>query len=130
LPDGRVFVLGGEYSGQGDDTNTGEIYNPATNHWSAIMNFPQPFAGDLPTEVLPDGRVLAGYIFGPETYIFDPSIGPMGMWTRTGDKLHSDWSAEETWVKLPDGSILSYDIVATYSTGVGLAQRYMPATGT
>src|SRR5205823_5114678 len=43
LPDGRVFVLGGEYSGPSltnNWTNTGEIYNPLTNAWSPVANFP------------------------------------------------------------------------------------------
>ncbi len=61
LPDGRVFVVGGEYSGPNltaNWTNTGEIYNPVTNSWSSIPNFPQGSFGDDPSMVLPDGRVL------------------------------------------------------------------------
>jgi hypothetical protein len=40
LPDGRVFVLGGEYSGpqaQKNWANTGEIYDPVTDSWSGIQ---------------------------------------------------------------------------------------------
>jgi hypothetical protein len=43
LPDGRVFVEGGEYSGptgQQNETNTGEIYNPVANTWTNITSFP------------------------------------------------------------------------------------------
>src|SRR4029077_11301185 len=43
LPDGRVFVLGGEYSGPNNTANwvsSGEIYNSVTNSWSSIPNFP------------------------------------------------------------------------------------------
>ena len=41
LPDGRLFLVGGEYSSAGGFTNTGEIYNPVSNTWSNIANFPQ-----------------------------------------------------------------------------------------
>jgi len=37
-------------------TNTGEIYNPATNSWATIANFPQSQFGDDPSTLLPDGR--------------------------------------------------------------------------
>jgi hypothetical protein len=112
LPDGRVFVLGGEYSGPNttnNDTNTGEIYDPVTNRWSTIANFPLAQFGDGPSEVLPDGRVLAGSIFGSQTPIYDPASDT---WTTNNslNLLNNDSSAEETWVKLPDGSILTYDI--------------------
>jgi hypothetical protein len=131
LPDGRVLVEGGEYTGAGctqNFTNTGEIYNPLSNTWTAIANFPQSQFGDDPTAVLPNGTVLAGYINGAQTYIYNPATNT---WSATGTKLHNDTSSkEETWVKLPDGSVLSYDIYATLATGVGHAQRYVPASGT
>ena len=63
LPDGRVFVLGGEYSGStgaSNWTNRGEIYNPVSNSWTAITNYPQVQYGDVPSMLLPDGRVLCG----------------------------------------------------------------------
>ena len=44
LPDGRVFVLGGEYSGpsnHGNNIDSGEIYNPVTNIWTNITPFPE-----------------------------------------------------------------------------------------
>lgn len=43
LPDGKLFVAGGEYSGPGllpNWSNTGEIYNPLTNSWSIITPYP------------------------------------------------------------------------------------------
>src|SRR5262249_21768401 len=49
LPDGRVFLAGGEYSGPSGAsnwTNTGEIYDPVANSWSSIQNFPQSQFGD------------------------------------------------------------------------------------
>jgi hypothetical protein len=43
LPDGRLFVAGGEYSGPGlapNWSNTGEIYDPLTNTWTPITPYP------------------------------------------------------------------------------------------
>jgi hypothetical protein len=106
LPDGEPFVAGGEYSnGSKKETNTGEIYNPITNTWKPIKNFPQSKLGDGPSEVLPDGQVLVGYIGGPETYSYNPATN---RWSLAATKLNDDSSSEETWVKLPGGSILSY----------------------
>ncbi len=128
LPDGRVFWVGGEYSGSGttaSDTNSAEIYNPLTNVWTTVASFPQSNFGDDPLEVLPNGTVLAGYLLGAQTYIYNPATN---VWSQTGTKLYGDRSDEETWIKLPDGSILSYDVFTT-SGGKGQAQRYIPSTG-
>jgi hypothetical protein len=43
MPDGRLFVVGGEYSGPGllaNWSNTGEIYDPLTNKWTLIDPYP------------------------------------------------------------------------------------------
>ncbi len=83
--------------------------------------------GDDPLEVLPGGNILAGWFNGPNTYIYDPATNT---WTQTGSKLRGDASDEETWMKLPDGSILSYDIFGSVNAGAFKAQRYIPSTGT
>ena len=130
LPSGKVFLVGGEYSGPSGTqnwTSTGEIYDPVANSWSAITSFPRSQFGDDPTELLPNGNVLAGYLSGPQTYIYNPATNS---WTQTGTKLLNDRSDEESWVTLPDGSILSYDIFASPASGAGHAQRYVPATNT
>src|SRR6185437_7856652 len=122
LPDGRVFVEGGEYSRSGgaqNETNTGEVYDPVANTWSPIATFPQPSFGDDPSQLLPDGRVLAGYINGPQTYIYDPSANT---WSFAANKVLNDASDEETWIKLPDDSILTYDV-----SNNGHAQRFIPS---
>jgi hypothetical protein len=126
LPDGRVFVLGGEYSGpflNQNFTNTGEIYNPQTNKWTPITPHPDPQFGDDPTVLLPSGYILAGSIDTPETYIYDYDFD---FWYTgfSATKLRNDQSDEETWLMLQDGSILSYDIFASYQNGVGSAQRF------
>jgi hypothetical protein len=122
LTDGRVLVVGGEYSGSTGAqnlTNTGEIYNPVTNVWTPIPNFPQSSFGDDPSEMLPDGRVLTGYIFGPQTYIYNPTTNS---WSTGATKLSNDRSDEETFVKLPDDSILCYNVFGNAQH----AQRFDP----
>ena len=127
LPDGRVFVLGGEYSNAGSWTRTGEIYNPQTNSWSDTVSFPQSQFGDGQTVLLPDGKLIAGYLSGTQVYLYNPANNT---WAATGSKIHGDRSNEETWVLLSDGDVLSYDIFSSISTGTPQAQRYDFATGT
>ncbi len=130
LPNGKLLVLGGEYSGPNFDatfTNTGEIYDPVADTWSPIPDFPEVYFGDDPTMLLPNGKVLCGYIIGSKTYLFDPKTNS---WSPGGTKLRNDPSDEETWALLPDGSVLSYDIFASIRNQSGSAQRYIPATNT
>jgi parallel beta-helix repeat protein len=134
LPDGRVFVVGGEYP---NFSNTCEIYNPGNGVWTYQDPFPQSQFGDDPIEVLspdaahPDGQVLCGYVSGSSTYLFNPDAPAGSQWSQTGNsKRHNDRSDEETWVKLSDGSILSYDVYSSASQNVFQAQRYVPSTNT
>jgi len=126
LKDGRVFVVGGEDATDQNLSNSAEIYNPATNTWTVAASFPQPFFGDDPTSLLPNGNVLTGYIFGPQSYIYNPNTNT---WSQTGSKLRNDRSDEEQFVKLPDNSILSYNVFAGIQNGQASAQRYIPSTG-
>jgi len=133
LQNGNVFVQGGEYSGTAGTanwTNTGEIYNTSTNTWTPITpNFPLSQFGDDPSILLPNGNILAGYLSGAQTYIFNVTTNT---WSQTGTKQNNDRSDEETWIKLPDDSILSYNIFGTATiNGVtsNVAQRYIPSTG-
>ncbi len=124
LPSGKVFVLGGEYTnpnGGRTDDNTGEIFDPVANTWTPTANFPKKEFGDDPTVLLPDGKIIAGYLLGTETYLFDPIANT---WTRTADKIHNDASDEETWCLLPDDSVITVDVFANNK-----AQRYVPSTG-
>ena len=122
LPSGKLFALGGEYSGPqttSNWTNTGEIYDPVANTWTSIPNFPQTQFGDDPTIVLPNGNVLAGYLGNAQTYVFNTTSNT---WSAGPSKIHSDRSDEETWVLLPNnGGILSYDVFSASGT---TAQRY------
>jgi hypothetical protein len=136
LPDGRLFVAGAEY---GTGWGTSEVYDPVADHWREIAvppglvvptNSINTNSGvnsggflDSGCVLLPDGRVLispvspAASFFGG-TVIFDPvansfSAGP----TLANGDASTD---EQSWVKLPDDSVLSFD-------GALKAQRYIPS---
>jgi hypothetical protein len=97
-----------------------------------------PQFGDDPLMLLSVGTILAGYYGGPATYRFTPppinNPTALGSWAPTaGGKLHptpgggaNDQSDEESWVKLSDGSVLSYDVFASQG-GTFQAQRYVPS---
>jgi hypothetical protein len=124
LTDGRVLVLGGEYSGPNNDlndTNTGEVYDPVANTWSNIANFPEGTLGDAPSEVLSNGMVLVGSINDSNTYIYNTANDT---WSQGPSLLNGDTSSEETWVKLPDGGVLSYSIGGNDPQ---TAERYVPS---
>jgi len=133
LRDGRVFVAGAEY---GTGWNTAEVYSPASDTWTIIPvpaglvtqnNTVAPIiavnsAGfmDSGCVLLPDGKVLISPV-NPGTpggtVIFDPvsntcSNGP----ALVNFNPNSD---EQSWVKLPDDSVLTFDSSLR-------SQRYIP----
>ncbi len=134
LPDGRVFVLGGEFTGSSataTEANSGEIYDPVANSWTNIANFQESQFGDGVVEVLPNGEVLAGGKSGTP-YIYNPANNS---WTAAANTLNGDNFSEEGWVKLAEsgingvgiGNLLDYQV---QSTPVQTAVRYDPASNT
>ncbi len=124
LPNDDIFVVGGDGAG------TGEIFNPnaVPNSWQSIVGFP-PSTALAPvvqgaTALLPNGTILVGSASGPETYIFDPVSGT---YTQAATKLRQDPSAGETWITLPDNSILSVDASTGPGPGLSSAQAYIPS---
>lgn len=139
LKDGRVFVMGGEYSTDPlnpTDSPLGEIFDPLTNAWSPLSK-PAAFdfiCGDCNGSVLEDGRVLLG---GPETTgapasswpkrtaVWDPATNS---WVEAGKKFGAlaattkkDPFEEETFTLLPRGEVLVPSVRDTPK-----AQRYVP----
>ena len=113
------------------NVNSGEIYDPVANTWTPVATDPLPVAianesnnpalnafGDDPSMLLPNGNILTGYIAGPQTEIYNPTTNS---WSAGGTKLNNDQSDEETWVKLPNGKILSYEIFV--NTGQATRRR-------
>jgi hypothetical protein len=120
LPDGRVFVAGGEYNGGNSEVelDAAEIYDPISDRWSDMPTPGWGHVGDAPCCVLTDGRLLLGDIASPQAAIWDPASKA---WTPTGPK--DDTCSEETWTLLPDGSVLTAEC-----TNHPKAERYIPAS--
>jgi hypothetical protein len=135
LRDGRVFVLGGEYSGpkaEDNDSPLGEIFDPQTNKWgplNKLKNF-EYIKGDVSSSILADGRVLFGNLQGgpPFAALWDPATE---VWTEAGtafgtksDTKRSNCN-EETWTLLPDGSVLT--VAINTPKNEPLSERYVPS---
>jgi hypothetical protein len=118
LRDGRVLVAGGEYEeilGQ-VWLNAAEIYNPVTNVWTSIPTPPGwTQIGDAASCLLPDGRFLLGAPNSSNVAIYDPGSNS---WTAAASKK----SNEETWVLLPDETVLTADCI-----GHPKAEKYVIA---
>jgi hypothetical protein len=137
LPTGKVFLLGGEYTGPNYDLNwapTGETYDPVANAWSPITTFPDSTMhfGDDPSMLLPNGKdiLLGGGAFrGGRTYIYHSDTDT---YSAPIFKVYNDSSDEETWVKLPNGNVLTYDIFASIfingGNNAGFAEVFNPTT--
>lgn len=128
LPNGDVWVLGGEYSDPNLDpntTNTGEKYSVTGNTWSPIATYPEQYYGDVPSMLLPGGKILAGSIAYQTSYIYDIAGNT---WGPAINKVYNDVSDEENWVKIAGGKILNYDLFQSSSTGGGYAELFDPAT--
>jgi hypothetical protein len=135
LRSGDVWVLGGEYSGVSltqNWTNSGEKYSLRSNSWSAIASHPDAQFGDVPTMLLDGDKILAGANATArdsnnntisKTYLYDIATDS---WTTGPNKVYPDKSIEENWVKLSDGSVLTYDIYKSISAHTGYAETYTP----
>src|SRR6266702_2669573 len=101
--DGRVVVIGGEQSGDVGDTNKGEIYDPVSDAWSPIPSPPGwAHVGDASCCLFPDGKLMIGALATPDCDIYAPATDS---WSPAAAKAVR--SNEETWILLPDESILT-----------------------
>lgn len=137
LTNGTVLVAGGEY---GAGTATSEIYNPTSDTWTQVpvpttlLNPSQasPEVGenqgfyDCSAIVIANGDVLSAPDGGNSlgaTLLFNPKNNAWSAGPATVEKGYPD-QAEASWVKLPDGSILTVD------GGKSTSERYIPASNT
>jgi hypothetical protein len=70
--------------------------------------------------MLPDGRVLLGSDSSASTALYNPGTNT---WTTAATKYHNASSDEESWTLLPDGTVLTVEVVS----GINEAQKYIPA---
>lgn len=123
LPNGKVFVAGGEYSNANGSTS-GEVYDPVADTWSAtnaVTGGQNIYDGN--SEILATGTVLvglqAGNVYGYTDLFYTNSTNN---WTNAPQApLDHD---EAAWLKLPDYSILFVGISTQKSC------RYIPASNT
>jgi hypothetical protein len=71
--------------------------------------------------LLPHGKILAGSLNTRNTYLYDIASNT---WSGAIPKVYNDQSVEETWVKLPHGGVLTYDLFQSIRTGGAYAERY------
>jgi hypothetical protein len=114
LRDGRLLICGGEYEGTGGaiESNKCEIYDPVTDTWTDITP-PAGWTriGDAACALLPDGRFLLGNLDDTRTAIFDPATDSF-----SAGPTKRDDSSEESWVLLPDGTVVTIHTDATRTT--------------
>jgi hypothetical protein len=124
LTDGRVLVAGGWYATSNTDPSheTAEIYDPATDRWSATASMAHGRA-EFGLVKLPDGRVLAAggddpaYKVQASSELYDPVAG---FWQPMGNLAAPVmWPAIQA---LPDGRVLmasgALDALAAHVTAV------------
>ncbi len=124
LADGRVLIEGGEYNfGVFSFTNLGAVYDPAADTWTPLTPpTGWEYIGDSPSAVLPNGHFLIGRKFDTEMAELDPTTMT---WTAMGSLGKADWFAEEGWTLMPDGTILTWDVLDNPNS-----ERYLPSEQT
>ena len=125
VPDGRVFVAGGEY---GTGITHAEIYDPLANSWTVIdppTSLFDPSAdvfSDMISAVIANGRVLMAPLTPLNcggTLIYDVKANA---WSNGPVLANGACNQGEcSWAKLADGSILTIDECRQTS------QRYIPS---
>lgn len=128
LQSGKVWVLGGEYTGTPlapSWTNTGEVFDPVANSWSPIANHPEANFGDVPSMLMAKGKILTGSLSYNTSYLYDIATDS---WSFAAAKVYPDQSNEESWVKLPDNTVLTYDIFESVNRPGQFAELYDQAS--
>jgi hypothetical protein len=122
LRDGRFYEAGGEYiyfwppGSSSMDHNSLEIYDPLKNSWTIGSPGLYGDIGDSGSATMKDGRVFASSRVTTSTQIYDPVLNVWAQAAAKGDNTGD----EESWVSLPDGSVLAvsntshdrYDLLA------------------
>jgi hypothetical protein len=126
LPDGKFFVVGGEYSGpvlQANWSNTGEIYDPISNTWSAIT--PYPAQTGCPGISYVSGNVTIG---SPHiTDIYPDTTGLVVGWAVSGSGIPS--GAAIVSIDSPKQITISANAASTQTATVSFPGHFFQLTG-
>ena len=134
LADGRVAVIGGEYTAVNGSfnftlSNMGQIFDPTTQLWQPLQPPPATGSpnhwqciGDAPASVLADGRWVIGSKLYQDVAALDPKTLTWSAIAAPGkmDTVNS----EEGWTLLADGSVLTLDV-----SSAPFAERLLLAAG-
>ncbi|HEY3779174.1 MAG TPA: hypothetical protein VGL35_14065 [Rhizomicrobium sp.] len=110
LGNGLVVISGGEYNFDSFAfTNQGAVYNPLSDTWTNLKP-PKGWKniGDSPAAVLPNGEFIVGQKFTKRVAVLDPTTLK---WTELVSRHKNDWNAEEGWTLMPDGTLLTWDVL-------------------
>lgn len=121
LADGKVLILGGEYNDHDFVlSNQGAIYDPVLDSWTQLAA-PPGWAniGDSPSAVLPDGRFVVGRKLDTQMAALDPHTL---IWSFLDSTGKNDFNSEEGWTLMPDGTLLTVDVL-----GAKNSERYLPS---
>jgi hypothetical protein len=127
LADGRVLFVGGEYNqdeyqlpfGPHALTNMSAVFDPVANSWTMIPAPPgEPYIGDIPSTVLPDGRFIYGSKLSRSMWSLNPATLA---WTAIAATGKNDDFAEEGFHQLPGGIVLTIDLHTT-----PLSEHFVP----
>jgi hypothetical protein len=115
LPNGNVYVAGGEYGDANHDE--AELYDSLANTWTVVPGSQAPHFNysDSPSEMLPDGNVLVSD--SQSTYYFYIVASNVMSYGGTCGDMN-----EVCWVKLPNGSIFGIDDYG------GAAEHFNPSS--
>ena len=139
LQDGRVLVTGGGWQGSPGyaSTATAEIFDPATNAWTATAPMTHARAWHTAT-LLPDGSVLV--VGGADTY--HGTKGKVTATAETYDPVSATWRPaksmsvaryHQTAAPLPDGRVLvagGWALTSNSDRSLASAAIYDPASDT
>ncbi|MBV8852350.1 MAG: choice-of-anchor D domain-containing protein [Sinobacteraceae bacterium] len=122
LADGRVAVVGGEYTTTNGQTNfalsdMGMLFDPVANRWQPLNPPPSTGSpnhwlciGDAPAAVLADGHLVIGSKLYKDVTVLDPATLT---WSNIAGSGKTDtFNAEEGWTLLPDGSVLTLAVAS------------------
>ncbi len=110
--DGRLVISGGEYNSPGNYdlqlVNLGAVYDPVANTWTKLGHPKNwKWIGDSPESVLANGS----WLLGDKLHNWDAELNYKTLkWTTVSSKGKSDWNAEEGFVLLPNGNVLTEDV--------------------